>query len=186
MNTVNIIQLHGFASSPASSKAAYFREKLLQKDIHLRVPDLNVPDFEHLTLTAMIERTTQEIAACPPGEVVLIGSSMGGAVAMHTFDRKPETAQRVHKMVLLAPAIDFRANRLNQMGEAGLQRWKESRWLEVEHYAYNEKRQIHYGLIEDLEQYDGYSVTIDIPILLIHGTHDESVNYRGSVRFAES
>jgi uncharacterized protein len=187
-DTINIVYLHGLASSPGSKKAGDFRTRLAPYDhVNYLVPDLNVPDFAHLTLTAMIERTAQIVRECPEGPVFLVGSSMGGLTAVHFMHQhRSGDASRVKGLVLLAPAFDFMANRDSSLGEAGIRAWRESGWLTVHNYATGTDARIHYGLVEDAQQYDSYAVEIDAPILIYHGLHDESVDYRQSVRFAES
>lgn len=185
--TTTIIYCHGFASSPGSTKANIFARRFEAQGITCRIPDLNVPDFEHLMLTAMLERVAEEVRNCPPGTVHLMGSSMGGAVALHFADRYKNTeAARLGKLLLLAPALDFAANRQRQLGEEGLAQWKETGWREVYHYGYKEQRRIHYGLHEDTLAYDAYRVSVDLPILIYHGTRDDVVDYHQSVRFAEN
>lgn len=183
---VNIIHLHGFASSPGSNKARFFAEKFAPFGVNFRVPDLNVPDFEHLTLSAMIERAAQEVLGCPPGPVYLIGSSMGGAVALHLLDRVSEAAQRVTRTTLLAPGLDFVASRRRQLGDDGLRTWQETGWLNVRHFADGKAYQLHYNIVNDLARYDAFSVQVHIPMLLIHGRQDEVVDYTQSVRFAQA
>lgn len=183
--TKSVFYLHGFCSSPGSNKATFLRRRLAERGIDLRVPDLNAPDFSHLTLTAQLERVADEVRACPPGDVYLIGSSMGGAVAVHFMDRYREAeGQRVAKLLLLAPAFDFWENRLGDLGEEQMERWQREGFLPFFHYAYNEARPVHYGLMEDLARYDGFAVQIDIPVIIFHGLNDRSVNYQQSVRFA--
>jgi len=181
----SIVYLHGFASSPGSQKAQTVQRQFAALGVPVFIPDLNVPSFEELTLTAMIDAAARAIAACPPGPVCLIGSSMGGAVALHTVDRRGQAeAARVEKLLLLAPGLDFRANRLQQLGEEGLARWRASGWLEVYHYGTGTMRRVHYGLIEDLERYDSDAVHLNRPILIIHGLRDDVVSPRSSIRYA--
>ncbi|MFM7437244.1 MAG: YqiA/YcfP family alpha/beta fold hydrolase, partial [Snowella sp.] len=45
------IYLHGFASSPDSAKARFIRDRFVEKQISLSVPDLNQNNFSELTLT---------------------------------------------------------------------------------------------------------------------------------------
>ena len=135
----------------------------------------------------MLERVAEEIRSCPPGPIYLMGSSMGGAVALHFADRYRQTeGVRVEKLLLMAPALDFIQNRQRQLGQEGLARWKAMGSIEVYHYGYKEQRRVHYGLYEDMLNYDSFNVALDLPILIYHGTRDESVDYRQSVRFAES
>ena len=49
---VNVFYLHGFASSPASTKVGYFTDRFGERGIDLRCPDLNQPDFARMTLAA--------------------------------------------------------------------------------------------------------------------------------------
>lgn len=180
----HLIYLHGFASSPGTKKGLYLKQAF--PDVTVTIPDLNVPDFAHLTLTAMIEKAAETILSLPDGELVLIGSSMGGLVAVHTLDRKPEAAARVDKLVLLAPAFDFKSNREKQLSPEGLQAWKERGYLPVQHFADGKTHKLHYGLVEDIQQYDSYKVNLDLPTLIYHGRNDESVPHEQSIRFAQN
>lgn len=182
-----IIYCHGFASSPSSTKANIFARRFEERGTAIRIPDLNVPNFEHLTLTAMLQRVADEVRACPAGAIHLMGSSLGGAVAVHFADQyRDAEAVRVGKLLLMAPALDFMANRQRQLREEGMARWKETGWREVYHFGYKEQRRLHYGVHEDSLAYDSFGVSLDLPILIYHGTRDETVDYRQSVRFAEN
>jgi hypothetical protein len=181
-----LIYLHGFASSSTSAKAVDFQQRFAQRGIDLRVPDLNVPNFEHLTLTAVLARVAEEVRAAPPGSIGLIGSSMGGLAALHFADRyRHAEAAEVTHLFLMAPALDFASNRAKALGERGLESWRSSGYLTVQHHAYNETRRVHYGLYEDIMRYDSFSVMLDTAMLIVHGVHDESVDHQQSVRFAE-
>lgn len=179
----HLIYLHGFASSPGARKGTYLKQAF--PDVNVIIPDLNVPDFEHLTLTAMIEKATQTIQDLPDGDVIVVGSSMGGLVALHMLDRQPDVAARVRHLVLLAPAMDFMANRERHLTPEGLAAWKKRGYLPVEHFADNKTHKLHYGLVEDVQQYNSYKTNLELPILIYHGKHDESVDPQQSVRFAE-
>jgi uncharacterized protein len=175
----NVLYLHGLASSPSSNKGRFYAQKLSERGANVHVPDLNVPDFEHLTLTAILAKVAQEIRDIPAdsGGIALIGSSLGGLTALHFADRyRDAEAARVEKMVLMAPAIEFAHDQ---------ESWRRDGHIMWFHHSYGEERPLHYGLVEDIKQYDSYAVKIDKPILIYHGTHDESVDYQQSVRFAQ-
>lgn len=183
----NIIYLHGFASSPTSKKADYFRGRFAEMDIPLQVPDLNVPSFEKLTLTAMLEKVAELVRVAPPGPVYLIGSSMGGLVGLHFVSQyKDQEAKRAEVMVMLAPAFDFIANRRATLGDARMAYWQQSGWTTVHNYATGADERIHYGLLEDIARYDAFAADLVIPTLIYHGKNDASVPVEQSERFAET
>jgi hypothetical protein len=179
--------LHGFASSPMSNKAQDFSKRFAVLGIPLHVPDLNVPSFERLTLTGMLEKVTEEIYALPLDDVCLMGSSMGGAVALHFSDRyRHAEAARVTKLFLMAPAFDFAANHWHDLGEDGIARWRETGAHKFFNYAAGGLKAVHYGLFQDLQGYDSYALSLPQPILIFHGRNDESVDVEQSIRFAET
>ncbi|NDJ61356.1 MAG: alpha/beta fold hydrolase [Chloroflexi bacterium] len=184
--TPHLIYLHGFTSSPRSRKAQWFANRLADRGVTLHIPDLNVPTFEYLTLTAMLDRVAETIRALPDGPVALIGSSMGGTAALHFADRyRDAEATRVTQLLLMAPAMDFAGNRKTQLGEVRLNAWRDSGWLTVYHYGDVAERRVHYGLFADLLNYDIFSLNLSLPIRIYHGRSDASVPYEQCVQFAE-
>ena len=186
-----VIHLHGLGSSPLSDKAVALGARLRRHGIRYLVPDLAVPSFERLTLSAVIAHVAELAAAQPPGPLALVGSSFGGLAALHFVDRhRSGAASRVERLVLLAPALDLLgdADRRQAAGEPGgdwLDRWRRDGWLDLPHSASGSERPVHYGLVEDLRGYDSFAARPDQPILIYHGRRDESVPYQQSVRFAE-
>jgi len=162
--------LHGFASSPASKKAQYFRRRFAERGIELEIPDLAAGDFENLTVSgqlAVVERVAQ-------GErVSLLGSSMGGYLAALYASLHPETAS----CVLMAPAFHFA-----KLWGPELAAWKRDGYLEVQHYGEGRSARVSYGLIEDALRYPG-EPSFAQPALIFHGTNDTVVPYRASVEF---
>ena len=106
---MHVFYLHGFVSSPQSTKAAWLAERLRPYGLSLHCPDFNAPDFATLTTTRMIAQVEEAIRRLPPGPVTLIGSSLGGFVAWHAAARRhggpSRTAQPIDRLVLLAPAL---------------------------------------------------------------------------------
>lgn len=176
---MHVFYLHGFASSARSSKARFFGERLASLGLPLHLPDFNEPDFFTLTVTRMLDQVDAAIAALPAGPVTLIGSSLGAFVAWHAAARRGDGrdgAHPVEKLVLLAPALDFGKNRMKELGEEGLAKWKATNRLEFFHYGYGEPRDVHYELYEDARRYDSTRVKVDVPALAFHGRRDALVD----------
>ena len=169
----HVIYLHGFASSPASSKAQRFAAELATRGVGYACPDFNEPSFETLTVTRMLEQTRAEIQrATTP--VALVGSSLGAFVAVHAADR--DFTGKVDRLVLLAPALDFGGNRLRQLGEHGIEDWRRRGKLQIFHYAHNEPRDVGFALYEDAARYDAITLQLKHPALVFQGRHDASVD----------
>ena len=168
-----VLYLHGFASSARSSKATFFARKFLEAGIELHTPDLNQPDFSTLTITRMVEQITALIDARPGEPVVLIGSSLGAFVAVQVALARPG---RLSSLVLLAPALDFGGNRMNSLGEAGLDEWKRTNRLDVFHYGYGRIVPVHYELYADAARMNCVDATLAMPIQVFQGRRDDAVD----------
>lgn len=169
---MHALYLHGFASSSRSTKGSFLAEKFSEYGITLKTPDFNEPDFSTLTITRMLSQVTDIIDALS-GPVVLIGSSLGGFVAVQSALAR---AEKVERMILLAPALDFSANRLRDLGDRGLEEWETSGQLNVFHYGYGRMLPVHYGLYADACGYGCLNARLDMPILIFQGRRDAAVN----------
>lgn len=170
----HVVYLHGFASSPASSKAQRFARELGARSVGFSCPDLNQPAFETLTVTRMLGQARTAIAAAPAAPVALVGSSLGAFVAVHAAAH--DTTGRVDRLILLAPALDFGGNRLRQLGDSGIDEWRRAGSLRVFHYALGEPRDVGFALYTDAAQYDALAVELNLPVLAVQGTRDASVD----------
>jgi pimeloyl-ACP methyl ester carboxylesterase len=169
----HVVYLHGFASSPASSKAQRFARELAALGVGYSCPDLNEPSFETMTVTRMLDQT-RAIVEQADGPVALVGSSLGAFVAVHAADR--DRTGKIDRLVLLAPALDFGGNRLRQLGEHGIAEWRERGRLSVFHYAHNQPRDVSFALYEDAARYDAITLTLTQPALVFQGRNDASVD----------
>jgi pimeloyl-ACP methyl ester carboxylesterase len=177
----HVVYLHGFASSPQSSKATWFARELTARGVGYSCPDFNEPSFETLTVTRMLAHVRDAIAGAADGPVALVGSSLGAFVALHAA---ADETGRVDRMVLLAPAIDFGGNRLRQLGEHGIDEWRRSGALELFHYGYGEPRRVRFALYEDAARYDAFAVPVRQPALVIQGRQDDLVDAATVERWA--
>jgi hypothetical protein len=166
-----IIYLHGFASSSHSGKAVYLGDRLRGRGLDVAIPDLNLPDFSTLTVTRMLEQT-QALIERAAGPVTLMGSSLGGYVAVNAAAAWPA---RVERIVLLAPALDFSEEGLGAPGGGSLEDWRRDGEILVFHYGYGRMMPIHYALYEDARRYDAMHADVPMPILIFQGRHDSAV-----------
>lgn len=170
---MDVFYLHGFASSPNSSKAAFFRQKLDACGQALHCPDFNAPAFESLTITRMIDQTAEAMDAAGTGPVALIGSSLGAFVALQAAARRPE---RIARLVLLAPAVDLRPEHLAELGNRTIEDWRATGTLDIFHYTYNRMVKLSFDLYRDAEQYDAMDLVVPQPIQVFQGLRDTAVN----------
>ena len=183
--TPQVVYLHGFASSPASSKAAFLERRLAERGLAFHCPDLNQPDFSTLTVSRMIGQTASLIEALPAGPVVLFGSSLGAVVALHVAEQAPlETTRPVSRLVLMAPALDFGHRPVGDLGDIGMARWRESGWWELTHHASGEPARVHYELFRDAQRYDAFAARRAIPTLVLQGRQDAVVDPDMVARYA--
>ena len=182
---MHVIYLHGFASSPASSKAAFFRDRFAARGIHMECLDLNQPDFSTLTVSRMLQQLEDRIALLPPGEVVLIGSSLGGFVAVEAAARQAGGAQHsISRLVLLAPAVELEWEKWSELGSAGVEGWRNAGQIDVFHYAFDEDRVLRFDFYEDANRYRPSARRLTQPMVIFQGRNDESVTPEVVERFA--
>lgn len=167
------IYLHGFASSARSSKAAFLRERFAERGITLECPDFNEPDFASLTISRMIAQVGEAVGEADGSPAALIGSSLGAFVALQAACR---WAERIDRLVLLAPAVDLRPQRLGELGDRTLAEWKASGTLNVFHYGFGRPEPLGYGLYEDACSYDAITLSVPHPIQVFQGRRDTAVN----------
>ena len=174
------IYLHGFASSPRSSKATYLRNRFAEMNLKLEVLDLNQGGFGSLTLTRQIAQT---IAAFPNATtpVTLIGSSFGGLTSAWVAQQELQ----VQNLVLLAPAFGFPQNWYSQLPSDQIEQWRESGWLSVYHYGENKSILLHYAFLQDADNYPITDLRRSLPTLIIHGIRDEVVPIQVSRDYAQ-
>jgi pimeloyl-ACP methyl ester carboxylesterase len=178
---MHIFYLHGFASSARSTKAVYFGERFRAHGIPLSCPDFNEPEFASLTLTRMLDQLGRAIAALETGPVVLLGSSLGAVVALHMAARSPE---RIHRLVLMAPALMFGKDGHAFLGPERVVQWRARGSLDVFHYGFGETRRLNYAFYEDSLRYDALTAAVTQPTLIFQGLRDDAVDHRMVEQYA--
>jgi pimeloyl-ACP methyl ester carboxylesterase len=179
---VTVFYLHGFASGAGSTKAAYFGERLRGLNVPFETPDFNQPDFSTLTITRMLDQLRAAVAR-REGPVTLIGSSLGGTLAILAADR---LAARVARVVLLAPAVMFAKPGHHLLPPERVEEWRRRGELPFFHYGYGEERMLKFAFYEDSMRHDPFDARLEQPALIFQGLRDASVDYRTVEQFARS
>jgi pimeloyl-ACP methyl ester carboxylesterase len=172
------IYLHGFASSPSSTKAVFFSERLRQLGHAILVPELEEGDFAGLTVTRQLAVVRRALATVA-GPCAIIGSSMGGYLATLAAQAEP----RIERLVLMAPAMNLRAHWAVRFGADKLADWKAKGVAPTYHHAHGEERLIGYGLYEDLARHDS-NPAVHVPALAFMGRNDQVVEPGAVERWA--
>jgi len=176
-----LLFLHGFASSAHSTKARYLRDRckgLPGLEFHAFDFNPTPSDFEHMTITGMINRLRQYVLDRNLQTVRLIASSMGAVVGLNYAHRFPG----VTGMLFLAPVLWYRSGGL---GEKELRQWKEEEAWPVFHAAFNQEVPLRYAFQEDGRHYLN-PVPPSCPLMIIHGRNDEVIPPDDSRRYAAS
>lgn len=167
MKSPKYVYLHGFASSPQSSKAQYFRKRFAEKGLELEIPRLDGGDFTHLTITGQLQIVD---AAAAGRACILIGSSLGGYLAALYAARHGN----IEELVLLAPAFRFPSRWRERYSAEELARWKRDGTASVFHYGYNREVPLGYQIMEDSQNYED-EPEFPQPALVLHGSRDTVV-----------
>jgi pimeloyl-ACP methyl ester carboxylesterase len=88
-----IVYLHGYKSSPRSTKAQFFGRHFAELGVPFEVPDISAE-----TIAGQLRAID---GACRGDAVTLMGSSLGGYLAALYAARHPE----VQRVILMAPAF---------------------------------------------------------------------------------
>ena len=171
-----LIYLHGFASSPMSGKAQFFRRRLLENGIDLQIPALDAGDFTHLTITGQLRVIDTAVAGEP---AILIGSSLGGYLAALYAARHAN----IERLVLLAPALHFPSRWRTRYAAEDLAAWKRTGSVLVFHYGLGREVPLGYQLMEDSQKYED-EPQFTQPALILHGNWDTVVPAAISADFA--
>ncbi|CAF2007366.1 unnamed protein product [Rotaria magnacalcarata] len=166
--------LHGFASSPFSTKGVqlsqWFRNDL---NITLDLPDLVIPSFRKQCLSTMVDHIEKKIIKSN-STWIFIGSSFGGLVSTLVTQRQPKL---IRSLVLLAPALnplELWTSKIN------VEQWKKDGFMNFFNQNTQRDESIDYGFLLDLQTYSSYPVVTTCPITIIHGIHDDVVPIQAS------
>jgi hypothetical protein len=179
----HVFYLHGFASSPKSTKVGYFSERLREHGIDVRCPDFNQPDFATLTITRMLDQLGAELEPLDGETATLFGSSLGGTLAILAAER---FAARIDRLVLMAPAVMFAKPGHHLLPPERIDEWQRRGSLPFFHFADQAERPLNFTFYEDSLRYDAFHAAVRQPALIFQGLRDASVDHRTVEAFAQT
>lgn len=174
------LYLHGFASSPQSTKARYMQQKFAELGLTLHVPDLNLADFSKVTLSEQLIYLDRNYLN-DDEPLVVIGSSLGGFLAVQLASQNVLT----QKLVLLAPAFGFSQRIAKTLGDENVAQWQQDGSREFYHYGLKRNLNLQFQFFVDAQKYSEEKLTRSLPILIFHGIDDDVVPSALSEQFAK-
>lgn len=171
--------LHGFASSPRSRKNEHFTPAFAARGVTLHRPDLNQPSFGRLSFAAMLAELDRMHAAAGAPTWCLVGSSLGGYAAALWTSLHPE---RVEKLVLLCPAFELARRWETLVTPAQLAAWERTGAQRFDD-ATGIPTDVHFAFVEEARTIPAAPV-VTCPVMLVHGTEDDTVPIDVSRRYA--
>lgn len=145
-------------------------------------------DFARWTLSHWLEDALAVIAAHCKRPPILVGSSMGGWLALLAARRLMATAQAPAGLVLIAPAVDFSEELMwAQMPESIRQTiLRDGVWLRPSEYS-PEPTPITRALIEDGRRHlmFGSEIRMGCPVHILQGMQDPDVPWRQALKLVE-
>lgn len=178
----SLLYLHGFADGPHNPQGLFCHAWAEARGIPFHAPDLNVPTFESLTISAQVDAVEKllEQSESPP---VIVGSSLGGLVAVAAAHRARDKRRAPLKaLILLAPAFGFARRRLESDDLwAG---YRQRGNLPVWHSAKQQWARLGPQLLEDLPAWTQEDLwRVEAPTFVLHGRKDEIVPVEESEAF---
>jgi pimeloyl-ACP methyl ester carboxylesterase len=188
--TPTVVFLSGFKSDMGGTKALYLEtvcKEIGQSFIRFDYSWHGASEgkFEDGTISQWLSDTLKIVDELTTGKIILVGSSMGGWLALLTALQRPN---RIKALIGIAPAPDFTESLIwekfseKQKSEV-LQNGKT---LIPNCYDDQEAYPITRNLIEDGRKHLllGKTIAITCPIRLIHGMQDDDVPYQYSEKIS--
>ena len=192
------VHIHGFRSSSAHTKARYFRDHAIARAYSWATFDLpchgrSEGRFRAFRVSAALEAVLEVVHLFRPAPVLLLGSSLGGWLAMLAARKLAQQAHarnlqsNIAGAVLIAPAFDFFQHYYRAESPDAMQRWRRDGVRNFTDHYDHARYQLDYAAVTDglahgiLEQPTAW----DFPVRIFHGDHDEIAPIAHSRRFHE-
>ncbi len=190
IENVGVVWLGGFKSDMIGTKAAALDEWAVQTQRHFVRFDYfghgeSSGEFVKGTMGRWLDDALAVLDAIVQGPVVLVGSSMGGWIALLAALARPD---RVIGLGLVAPAPDFTEDLIWDLASDEVKQVLMSGEIYSEPSEYDdEPYEITMGLIEEARRHLLLRGPIDLqcPVRILHGLADVDVPWRRSVKLIE-
>lgn len=186
-----VVWLGGFKSDMAGAKAQALADwALAGRRAYVRFDYFghgeSSGEFRAGAVTRWREDALAVLDQLTSGDLVLVGSSMGGWIACLAAMARPE---RVRAMVLIAPAADFTEKLLEPEipPEGRVALAAEGVWLRPSDYG--DPYPITRGLLEDGARWSilgGEPIPIEVPVRILQGGEDPDVPWRHGLELAQA
>jgi pimeloyl-ACP methyl ester carboxylesterase len=133
-------------------------------------------------MTRMLAQLEGELAALSGEPLAIIGSSLGGTLAILAAAR----VEAIDRLVLLAPAVMFAKMGHHLLPPDRIEDWRRRGALPFFHHGAGEERLLDYTFYEDSLRYDACQTPFSQPTMIFQGLHDASVDHRTVEEFARN
>ncbi len=185
-----VLLIHGFMSNKDSETNLELTKRLLPKGIATVRLDLfghgeSSGPFQQLTLSRCLHQVEGLIAWIKGKgyeEIALVGSSMGGFIAIHTAAKHPEFIS----LALKCPVSNYPPLWHDRLSKAGMANWKQDGTFSF--IFDDQKARLEYGFYADLLKFNTYTdaAHIKTPTLIVHGDADDDVPVDQSIRLFDT
>jgi pimeloyl-ACP methyl ester carboxylesterase len=182
-----VVYVHGFRSHGLGTKAKAFAQCVgdmghAYMSFDQRGSGGSSGEFQDFTISGGLADLNAVLDYLAPEPVVLVGSSLGGVLAVAAAASR---AARLQGMLLIAPAFGLLAHHFDAMSQAALADWAASGsatlWDEYEQRDYT----LGYGFYQDAQQFRRPATNqFACPITVVHGEKDEILPVEDSLAFA--
>ena len=183
-----ILYTHGFCSDPWGKKPEEVKKWCLKHDIAMYRYELaghgsDAAHFEETDINIWKAQILEIIDKYIEGDIVLVGSSLGGWLSMIAAINRPN---RIKGLVGLAAAPDFTADYMKYATPAQIEEME--KYGKITYPGQNITFTVTKRLIDSGNEnliLDKESIDIFCPIILIQGMQDTSVDWHKALKIAE-
>jgi predicted esterase YcpF (UPF0227 family) len=182
-----IIYLHGLGSSPEAHKAALFRSVFSKYGYVVEVPNLTVPNFEHLSVEAALKLIVGRIRQIGRDhDIVLLGSSFGAFLGIQSIRFLSEVErQAVKHMCFFAPLLFPWHPKYGLVSPEMEKQWRVDGAFRLPFGDPPQMISVNVSFLEELRKFEPFEIPEDMHVVLYHGERDEVVPIQQSRTYVE-